>query len=328
MRIDRSFLGWGMFFIVVGLVPLAVDNGYLSAAQVSDLWRFWPLVLVIAGLGLLSRRTPVEGLPGLLMAVLLGAMVGGALSSGIGGFTGGVCGASSDSKSFPGQNGVLSGAGAEVSLQVDCGDLSVSAQSGTGWKLEGTDRDAAGPLVESDEGSLKITSRTSDRGFLDFSDDRESWKVTLPTAPKLQFSAEINAATSTFAFGGASLGGIDLKVNAGRATVDLTGATTTGDLHIEMNAGSLALILPSTSLTGSIEVNAGAVTLCAPKGVALRLRTGDSIVSSYDFDGHGLIHDGSTWTSPGFEGAAVKIDLSAEANAGSVKLDPKEGCRG
>ena len=37
MRIDRSFVGWGLFFIVVGAIPLAVHGGALTADQVARL---------------------------------------------------------------------------------------------------------------------------------------------------------------------------------------------------------------------------------------------------------------------------------------------------
>ena len=49
-------------------------------------------------------------------------------------------------------------------------------------------------------------------------------------------------------------------------------------------------------------------------------------MASYDYADHGLAQDGSTWTSPGFDSAAQKIELTTEANAGSFALDPEEGC--
>ena len=78
--------------------------------------------------------------------------------------------------------------------------------------------------------------------------------------------------------------------------------------------------------TGTIEANAGTVKLCAPEGAGLRLRTGDSIIASYDYAGHGLVQDGTTWTTPGYDTADVQIDLETRANAGSFSLDPEGGC--
>ena len=97
-------------------------------------------------------------------------------------------------------------------------------------------------------------------------------------------------------------------------------------IDVELNAGSVGVTLPHVSMTGTIHANAGAVRLCAQEGVGLKLHTGESIVASYDYADHGLVQDGSTWTTPGFDSAAQKIELQTEANAGSFTLDPEEGC--
>ena len=60
MRVHRGFLGWGVFFVVFGLVPLSVRLGWVSGASLSSAWQLWPLFLVGAGVGLILRRTPFE----------------------------------------------------------------------------------------------------------------------------------------------------------------------------------------------------------------------------------------------------------------------------
>ena len=79
-------------------------------------------------------------------------------------------------------------------------------------------------------------------------------------------------------------------------------------------------------MTGSIEANAGSVKLCAPPGAGLRLRTGDSLLATYDYADHGLVKAGTTWTTPGYDSASVQIDLRTTANAGTFELDPEGGC--
>ena len=93
-----------------------------------------------------------------------------------------------------------------------------------------------------------------------------------------------------------------------------------------INAGSLGLYLPAVSTTGTIEANAGSIRLCAPPGVALRLHTEDSVLSSYDFGSAGLVQVGDTWETPGYDTAVTRIELQIDANAGSFRLDPEEGC--
>ena len=60
MRVRRGYLGWGVFLILAGAVPLAVRSGYLSDDQIGRLWSLWPLILVGIGVGLILGRTPVR----------------------------------------------------------------------------------------------------------------------------------------------------------------------------------------------------------------------------------------------------------------------------
>src|SRR6185295_3487697 len=131
---------------------------------------------------------------------------------------------------------------------------------------------------------------------------------------------QLNAGSASVDLGGAALGDLDVTVNAGSATIDLTSIESIDGLDMGLNAGSVGLTLPNLSMTGSIQANAGAVKLCAPPGVGIRLRTGESIIAGYDYAGHGLVQDGTTWTTPGFESASVQIDLRTTANAGSFVL--------
>ena len=155
---------------------------------------------------------------------------------------------------------------------------------------------------------------------------RDSWKVSLPAAPVIDLDMQLNAGSSTVDLGGAALGSYDLELNAGSATISLASVTSIEGIDFGLNAGSIALTLPNLSMTGSIEANAASVKLCAPPGAGLRLRTGESIIAGYDYAGHGLVQNGTTWTTPGFETASVQIDLRTTANAGSFTLDPEGGC--
>ncbi len=327
MRIDRSFVGWGLFFILVGAIPLAVRAGGLSADQVVDWWRFWPLILVGVGLGLILRRTPLEPVGGLLVAATAGVMVGGLLAAGAAGFPGDFCGQAERAVSFPAQSGALFEE-AEVDLQLDCGDLEMTTQTGTGWSVEGEDRTPAGPEISGNESLLVVQSADGERGPLDFVGRHATWRVALPTDPRLGVHVAVNAGSATLDFSDASLDVMDLELNAGSATVDLGDARVVTEILAEVNAGSLELTLPATSTHGSIELNAGSVALCAPPGVAMRLQTNDSVITSFDYDGEGLVQDGDTWSSPDFDTAAQRIDLVTEGAAGSFTLNPEEGCRG
>ena len=150
--------------------------------------------------------------------------------------------------------------------------------------------------------------------------------MTVPQTPHLGVDVHLNAGSAAIDLASATVDGFHLQMNAGSSTVDLGGVAAIGTIDVELNAGSLGLSLPRVSTRGTIQANAGAVKLCAAPDTALRLHTGESIIASYDYAGHGLVQDGSTWSTPGFDTAEVRIELNTRANAGSFVLDPDDGC--
>jgi hypothetical protein len=325
MHVRRGYLGWGVFLILAGAVPLLVRSGYVSDDQISRLWDLWPLILVGIGVGLVLSRTRFDFVGGLIVAATFGLMVGGLLSTGVNTISTGACGSDSGTAAFPTRDGTMAGADGSVEVRIDCGTVTVAVGSGNAWRVEGKDENGQGPDIESGDRSLSVQSRDRNAAFWAFG-KRDTWTITIPDAPRLEIDVQLNAGSATLDLGGAAVGTLDLEMNAGSATVDLTSVREIEGIDFGLNAGALGLTLPNLSMTGSIEANAGSVELCAPSGAALKLQTGESIIASYDYDGNGLVKDGSTWTSPGFDTAAVQIELRTTASAGSFTLNPEGGC--
>jgi hypothetical protein len=326
VRINKDMLGWGVFFIVAGGVPLAVQTGALAPGLLDRWWSFWPLILVGIGLGLIFTKTPFEVLGGLLVSATIGLLVGGALASGFGGLAGfpsGVCGPDEGGTPFAARSGTL-GPQAQVHVELDCGEVEVRTAQGDGWTVEGTDDDGGGPQVEGGPDELDIGPPGD--GPTNLLGERDQWFITLPTTSRLDVELELNAGRMTIDLEDARVGVVNVDVNAGQAIIDLNGIAEIDGIEVGINAGELGLELPSASLTGSIEANAGSIRLCAPRDVALRLHTGDSVLSSQDFGDAGLIQSGEVWESPGYDTAVNRIELRTEANAGSFRLHPEEGC--
>lgn len=326
MHIRRGALNWGVFLILAGAIPLAVRAGYLTEQQVDNLWSLWPLILVGIGVGLVLRRTQADFMGGLIIAVTVGLMAGGLLSTGVQGVSVGACGSSTGGVAFPARDGTIAGETGSIDLRPDCGDMTIAVASGAAWRLEGRNATGADPQVQADEASVRIESADRQGGAFGPFAQRESWDITVPDAPRIALTVHVNAGSVKADLAGADLANLEVQLNAGSATFDLGSARGLGELGIQMNAGSFGLTLPNVSFSGSIQANAGSVRMCAPLGAGLRLTTGNSIIASYDYAGHGLVQDGSTWTTPGYDTAAVKIDLRTQANAGSFSLDPEDGC--
>lgn len=327
MRIHRDLAGWGVFFIVAGGVPLAVQTGLLDPAVLDRWWSFWPLILVGIGLGLIFTRTPLEMVGGLVVSGTLGLLAAGILASGFGGIgdlPSGVCGSGGGGTPFQARNGNFEGDAGEVTIEVVCGTVEIATTAGQAWAVGGVDDAGQGPSILAEGERLSIASPDKDRGG--FTGEGDRWEISLPTAPRLDIILSVDAGSLVADLLDARLGVVDVELNAGQATIDLRDAAEVGEIEASLNAGSLGLYLPSVPTTGSIEANAGSIRLCAPSNVALRLHTDENVLSSFDFGSAGLVHVGDAWETPGYDTAVTRVELQVEANVGSFRLNPQEGC--
>ncbi len=324
MRIDTRFLDWGIFFILVGAIPLAVQAGWLDASIVAGWWRFWPLLIVGAGIGVLLRHTPLHFVGGMVGALALGLMVGGVFGGGVGVRLGDLgCGGGTGGSAFPAQTGSFA-AGGSVELDLRCGDLTLS-NGGPGWSVAGTSRDGIGPDVVASADRLSVRARDTRTSFGPFSDASEAWRVGIP-ATATAVDLTLSAGSGTVALGGTNVAAFKASVNAGSTKIDLSG-TPLKAVHVDVNAGSATLNLPATDVSGSLTVNAGSIRFCVPAGVGLQFTTNDDITGGNDFGQHGLTKSGGVWQSADWATAPAHITLATNANVGSLTLNPEEGCK-
>ena len=325
MSIDRRLLNWGIFLVILGAIPVAVNQGWLARESLARAWQLWPLVLVGIGVGLVFARTRAHFLGGLVVAgtfgVVLGALVAGAFTLGSFGCGGGT--AAADTPAAAERQGQF-GSQATITLRMDCGSLTVAPSAGAGWTLRATGDPERQPDVIAGSDTLVVRSH-GDVFILPFLDGQgAAWSIGLPAGPLLDVRADLNAADGHLAFGGLTASSIHLDVNAGGTRLDLAEATV-GSLDVAVNAGDLRVTLPST-LAGAIRANAATVRLCAPAGAGLRLTVAGSVETD-NFAGSGLVASGHTWERPGTASGAQIVDLRLDGNAVSYTLEGPEGCR-
>ena len=322
MHVNRGLLGWGLFLVLLGAVPLAVRAGAVDVPTVQRAWELWPLILIGIGAGLVLKRTRLSFVGGLVTAVTFGLIGGSLLAGGIGTpFAN--CGAGGNGTAFAGRSGTL-GTDAAVDLTLSCGDLQVTTASGGTWTISGSDDRGAGPQIDAGSDRLIVDSnRRSGAGIVGASDH---WQVTLPQDPRLTLDVTLNAGSARLDLSGADVPQVGATVNAGSLRIDLSDAAAVGTIDATVNAGSLKVRLPARSVTGSLTANAGAIELCVPSGVAIRFHTSDNPLGGNNFASRGLTKSGSDWVSAGFDTATTRIDVTTTANLGSINLNPENGC--
>ena len=316
MRIRPGLLFWGIFFLLLGGIPLLVRAGVLDANVLADAWRLWPLLLVALGVALILGRTSAGLLGTALAAVVLGIAAGGALASGTS-FIGNVggCGSATTTDQQLQDSGTYAGA-MTATFDLDCGALDVSTQGGSDWSVQAKYRGAAPTLDRSD---TTLTLRSPDG----FGVRRQDWNVTLPADQAREVRIDANASGVSGRFAGAQLTEFHLSLNAGDARIDAAEGKL-GQIDVSGNAARIRLRLGSDT-TGSLSANAGAIDLCTPPGAALRFQLAEQLTFAHNLDDQGLTKSGDVWTREGATGAPT-IDLSIQGNAATFTLDPVGGC--
>lgn len=324
MHLDRRLLGWGGFFVIAGAIPLAVRANLLDPALVGQWLSLWPLLLIGWGLGLLLRRTPAEGIGGVVSVVVFGVMVGGALATGFRGLpfaTG--CGSGSGGTAFATERGSFAGP-AQLNVGFNCGKLEVAPVAGSEWSVSGTDREGRSPRIETSGSTVSIENAASSAFLGDEGNAR--WNVAVPTVPLLGLGITLNAGEGTANLAGASITSLSLTVNAGSFRLDAGGAAALGDVNATLNAGSATMILPAGDRSANLSMNAGSLQVCVPAGSPLRVEWSGTLGSN-DLDAAGLVKvDADTWTSAGFDASAPHLELRVSATAGSFGLALGSGC--
>jgi hypothetical protein len=325
MRVNRSWLNWGIFLVVLGAIPLAVEWGYLDRGTAGGLLRLWPLLLIAVGVGMLLRFTTLHALGGLVVAATLGMLGGALLVAGPGAATSACLPGERPAELALLETGSFSGASVRLDDTSTCADIEVNRGPGTDYRFEAAPGQS-GPGVTITGDSITI----ADEGEgLPFARERKYWRLTMPADPSLNASFTLNGASARINLGGGALERLGATLNASDARIDLADANmSSGSANLTANASSVTLTMPraGTGASSSITLNAASLTLCVAPETGLRIDF-DGRLSSENFAGAGLVATGEVWQTSGYADSAQRVDMRISANVSSITLDRSGGCQ-
>ncbi|MEO6060285.1 MAG: DUF5668 domain-containing protein [Candidatus Limnocylindria bacterium] len=319
MTLNRGLLFWGLALITAGTVALAAQQGNLDKDALRDLWRLWPVILIVIGVSVALSRTPFA-VVGTVAAALVVGTGGGALIA-VGPTLSLNCGGA-DPTALTSRSGDF-GASARVELDFNCGTLNVAMTDDSAWTVASGQQGGDPARITASGDRLEVRSADSGRWW---ESGRQRWEVSLPTDPVYTLSASPNAADTTIDLGGGHFTSVSLGPNAGSLLLDLTDAKVER-LDLSLNAGSASVrIGTAMEMRGSLSVNAGSIEVCTLDGVAVEFTLDSNITFSHNLDDSGMVRVGDTWSTSGYAGAALQIRLEISGNAGSFTLNPEGGC--
>jgi hypothetical protein len=298
-RIGRGSIIGGLILIVLGLLWLFHNLGYLPGDLLLNLWRFWPLILVLVGLEIALRGFPDRvALPILLLvAVLIGAMLVAVVPN--------LPGEQRLSDSFSQEIGGLQSA--SVKLELDNGTLNIQPLQGQPHLLAAAQLDhSSNVLIQ------KTFTESSGRGELSLADRYEAF---FP-------SFFLGGARNDWALQLTPDVPLDLQIEADDCSLELLldGLTLTA-LTAEWDDCTGEVRLPTSDhLNAQLDVGDSRLTIVFPSTVGVRLTT--KVSDSYlAFDSSRFVETSpEEYLSEGYDQAQIRMDVSLEAVDSTVTI--------
>jgi LiaI-LiaF-like transmembrane region len=293
---NRS-LFWPAILILTGVIALAAQTGAVSIGRLDRLAELWPVILIVIGLELISRRV-LQGLTRDLAAVLIVLVaLGGAVA-----YVAVRGPVSYATQTLDSSDTVGSLNQATLDVSAGAATMTVEGSGALGSDLYRAHIEYAGskPGVSLDRstGALRI-SQNNDVGF--FASRRFVLDLQINSAVRWNISADTGSTNGTLRLSAVKVGSI--KLNTGASRTDITLGRPIGIVPINIDGGAISLHLhrPSGS-EASLHISGGAVSLNA--------------------DGRQLHGIGDeSWQSNGYDGAADAYQVEINGGASSVTVD-------
>ena len=296
----RPGLLFPFLLVVVGAVALLNSQG-LIPWSIWDLWRFWPLLLVLLGLEMVLGRTRWGSAVFLVIALVAVVGVGAFYSTGFGDH---LIETSSESQFLEQE---LSGAeSARVRIELGYGELQITELVDSPNLMEGE-------FVHS-QGTYECVKRyqvSGDKGHLTLSSERSAgFGTSWDPSRGCRWMVELNASIPLM---------LDVSMGAGEATLDLSRLWVT-ELDLDSGKGRVEVIFPEDAglTTAEIDVGIGDVTLVIPRGVAARIDIDQGLGSVAMAERFNV--RGDYYVSSGFDSAKNRVDLKIDGGIGSIAV--------
>ncbi len=288
---------WGILLLFLGVVFLLQTLNVLPWGLWETLWRFWPVLIIIIGLGILLRRYNVW-LVSLLVLTMLGACLGIAIWQ-----YGSPSPAGTVTRSYSEPIGNMEYA--QIEVDFTAGSLTIgSLPPGSPNFVEAASeaRNSHGSMNvdfhrQDGEGKLYLSTERANQPF--WGGDGIRWDINLTGS--IPLTINIKSAASNM-----ELELSELKVS---------------ELRLDIDAGNCKVTMPSSADTTHVYIKADVanIELTIPDGVAAKIWA-DIDLSAFDVDESRFPKQGDYYISDNFDTAQNRIYLEIDCDVGRVQV--------
>ncbi len=285
---------WGLFLLFLGVTFLLQTLKVLPWGLWSTLWRFWPLLLINAGLSILLRRYNTW-----LVSILILTLLFGSLGIAIWQYGGVSAAATATTGNYAAPlDGLERG---RVQIDLSAGSLTVDSLpvgspnfATVDSRMETSDL-KADFQSEDGEGILSLGMAQIDRRPWD--EAERGWDIRL--SRQLPFTLDVRLAVTD-------------------SRLDLRELAIT-ELQMDVDLGNYIVGIPAAAGTTRVQIKANLAHLeiTIPDGVAARIKTNTSL-SALEVDERRFPLKGDFYVSPDFENAGNRVELELDCSLGRV----------
>jgi hypothetical protein len=322
-------LFWPVVLIGAGVLWLLSNLGYVSFVQVVDLWRLWPVLLILAGIDLLfGRRVPLVGaFFGLVVVALVAYVLAFGMPIRVNADAQSQAQVVTETYATP----IDQATSANVTLDFWSDPVSIHTLTDSQNVIDARITHT-GNVNFSGSGDTVKTIRLSHSenpfniGWW-FNPERRT-DVGLTTRIPLDLRVDTGSGSSQMDLSGLQLSSFSLDSGSGSVDLTLPGSAVPGTTSINSGSGSVNIKIPQgAAFTLETDTGSGSLHIRVPAGTALKIDSRDDGSGSLSLPS-GLTQtrsgsrDTGTWESTDYATAAQKVTITiASAGSGSISID-------
>lgn len=301
-NVRRGSIGGAIIIIAIGVLFL-IFNLRPDFNPWPIIARYWPLILIFAGLGMvwdsfMNRRNPDHAggrwISGAALALLILAILFGVTSWHGRRHSGNY---HHDTKSVERQNAKSISAHIEIPAgQLTLSGASVSLVDADFDYNESEGKPDVQYSVTGDRGQLDITQKRE--GGVHIGNTRNDWNLRMANDIPIELSVNMGAGHDDLRLRGMNVTRLEVNMGAGELDLDLTGQR-------------------KTDLDATIQGGVGSATVRLPREVGVEVHATGGIGS---ISAHGLKRDGDAYVNDAFGKTPISIKMTIEGGVGEINL--------